>query len=190
MCVLACVCVCVWNPSLMPSQCSIVPWTANSNLCKDSSHRRFCCSPFSFCRVNSSHLASLVPPPCTVKLCPSFTPSLPLSLLHASLALSASPPVFFFLSYLTVVPYWSRFLPPTLCGPSVSLLSPFHTMHSLDSFILCLVSCPPPLGWSDTTRCKKRERKTVNWFYSYSAIFREWGEKSIGECNGERRRHH
>lgn len=166
-----CVGVCVWNPALMPSQCSIVPWTptviyvkilSSPCLIHPFSPLLLLLSLFFFplSAVDSSHPDSHVPflplsplPFCTVRRCPSFALSLPLSLLHASLPPSASLPALFFppslSSRIDLHFFLLQFAVP------LSLLSPLHTMHSLDSFILCLVSCPPPLGWTDTRSCKK-----------------------------------
>lgn len=150
----------------MPSQCSIVLWTATIIYVKilsfPSSHRRLCCSPFSVCGVDSSHPASLVSVSAHVLYCQTVSIFCPVSP-------SVSPPRF-----SASVCFCARLPPTTLPSLSscidlhffllhfavlsVSLLSPFHTTHSLDSFILCLVSCPPALGWTDTTSCKKREK--------------------------------
>lgn len=135
---------CVWNHALMPSQCSIVLWTTTVIYVKilsfPSSHRGFCCFLFSFCRVDSSHLTSS---PCPV-LSDCVVLLLPLSLIHASLALSGPLPAFLpaLLYHIDLHVFLLHF-----AVPSGSWLSPFCTMHSFDSLILGLVSCPLSLGW-------------------------------------------
>lgn len=157
MCVCVSVCVEALSHALTMLHC---PLNCNSNLCKDSfssSHPSLLLLSLFFlqCGLLSSGLSRPpLPPSCTVRLCPSFALSLPLSLLHASLP----PSAFFFSSPHCRPVLISISSSYTLRSLSVSLLSAVHTMLSLDSFILCLVSCPPPLGWTDTS-CKKVRKK-------------------------------
>lgn len=164
-----CVLACVWIHSLMPSQCSIVPWTATVIYVKilsfPSSHPflfsvAFVALPFlspvwiPLIRPLSPPLSPL--PSCTVRLCPSFALSLPLSLLHASLPPSASLPAFFFslphcrpVLISTSSSYTLRSPLSLCCHPSIPCI------HLTLSFPALFHVLPPPLGWTDTRSCKK-----------------------------------
>lgn len=148
------------------------PLDPNSNLCKDSFFPLSHPSLFSIAFVALPFFFSPSPLwiPLIRTLTSLFSPSRPsLSVLsdgvHLLLFLSlCHSSTLLYLRLLLCLPFFS---PPSLSSRidlhffllqfavPLSLLSPLHTMHSLDSFILCLVSCPPPLGWTDTRSCKK-----------------------------------
>ena len=174
MCVLACVCVCVCVEPLSHALTMLhCPLDRNGNLCKDSFFpfvssipflRRFCCSPFSHSPVWIPLIRPLsfrppphsprprppppLPPPVlycqTVSIFCSFSPSVTPPRFSTSVCL---PPLHCRRVLISVSSSYTFAVPlPLCCHPSIPV-------HSLDSFILCLVSCPPPPGQTDTTSC-------------------------------------
>ncbi len=136
-----CVLACVWTHSLMLSQYSIVLWSATVIYVKIPSLPSSRPFLFSVAFVALAFLSpvwiplirplsSLSPTPlsplpsCTVRLCPSFALSLPLSLLHASPPLSASLPAFF-----PLLPH---------CRPVLISISSSYTLHCLCLFVVTL----------------------------------------------------
>lgn len=174
-----CVLACVWSCSLMPSQCSIVPWTATVIYVKilslPSSHPSlfsvaFVALPF-LSPVWIPLIRPLSSPPspsCTVRLCPSFALSLPLSLLHASLPPSASLPAFFFsLPHCrpVLISISSSYTLRSLCLFVVTLPYPAFTwlFHSLP----CFMSSPSWLEWHNKLQKVRKKKKESTDFYSH-----------------------